>query len=429
MECRMSTSLIQGAACLSVSCVLALCACSDEIKFKPSLEASYKFAHGLETDQANQSYLQLKPKVVARWDRHWKAALAVRAEVAFDNTGLGSLDTFDGLSKPLELGGDGRIEIEEATLSWRRRSTRVTLGKQTFAWGVLDGLQVTDRFDAVRRREAVFTDQRPERLSKWGARAEFDFAGTRMDIAAAFDGTADQLAVPGETFSVSASRFRAGLPATAPTPELITELSNDPTLGLRATRRFGESDASLLVIHGPDTEPVFRPDEVGAALTYDPRTLLGATWQRSAGARVWRVETAVVFDQPVNLKTQPLETDARQRWLGGIGLDLDLRDGAFLNMQLGVDHVQGDDLVRPNTDVISTVKLQKSFTNRTWLASAELLSSLSEGDGTFRPALSWQVDDRHRLQAGADLVWGDRDGLFGQFQDINRVWFKTTWTL
>ena len=425
----MSTRLIKGVACLSIPCILAFCAFSDEIKLNPSLKASYKIAQGLETDKANQSRLQLNPKVTARFNNRWRAALALRAEAAFDTTGLGSLDTYDGLSKPLELGADGRIEIEEATLSWRRRSNRITLGKQTFAWGVLDGLQVTDRFDAVRRREAVFTDQRPERLSKWGARAEFDFAGMRMDVAAALDGTADQLAVPGDGFGVSASRFRTGLPANAPAPELKTNLSNDPTIGVRGTRRFGDSDASLLLIHGPDTEPVFRSQGAGASLNYDSRTLLGATWQRSAGAQVWRVETAMIFDQPVNMKTQPLETDTRQRWLWGVGLDWDLRDGAFLNMQLGVDHIEGEDLVRPNTDVISTVKLQKSFSNGTWLASAEVLSSLSDGDGTFRPAMSWQVDDRHRLQAGADLVWGDREGLFGQFKDTNRIWFKTTWTL
>ncbi|MEL7104269.1 MAG: DUF1302 domain-containing protein, partial [Pseudomonadota bacterium] len=176
-------------------------------------------------------------------------------------------------------------------------------------------------------------------------------------------------------------------------------------------------------------EPVFRPDGIGAALTYDTRTLVGATWQRSAGARVWRVETAMVFDQPVNLNTLPLETDTRQRWLGGVGLDWDLRDGVFLNAQLGIDHIEGDNLVRPNTDVISTVKLQKSFANQTWLASTEILSSLSDGDGTFRPALSWQIDDRRRVQAGADLVWGDRQGVFGQFKDASRVWFKTVWTL
>jgi len=425
----MLISSTRAGTCLSAAFLLAFCAHTEGVKLNPSLEASYKFAHGLETDQANQSYVQMKPKVTARWNRNWRAALALRAEAAFDNTGLGSIDTFDALSRPLELGRDGRVEIEEATLSWRRRATRVTLGKQTFAWGVLDGLQVTDRFDAVRRREAVFTEQRPERLSKWGARAEFDFAGTRMEMAAAIDGTGDQLAVPGDAFSVRASRFRAGLPDNAPTPDLTTDISNDPTIGMLATRRFGESDASILLIHGPDTEPVFRPDGIGAALTYDTRTLVGATWQRSAGARVWRVETAMVFDQPVNLNTLPLETDTRQRWLGGVGLDWDLRDGVFLNAQLGIDHIPGDNLVRPNTDVTSTVKLQKSFANQTWLASTEILSSLSDGDGTFRPALSWQIDDRRRVQAGADLVWGDRQGVFGQFKDASRVWFKTVWTL
>lgn len=425
----MLIKLLRGSCLLSIIISAACTAHGDTVKFNPSLEASYKLAQGLESSGADQSYLNIKPKMSARWNRRWKASLALRAEAAFSNTGLGTIETFDEFAKPLELGRDGRVEIEEAILSWRQRATRFTLGKQTFAWGVLDGLQVTDRFDAVRRREAVYTDQRPDRISKWGARAEFEYAGTRLDIAAALDNSSDQLAVPGDAFAVSAPRFRAGLSSSAQTPNLSTELSNTPTLGVRATRRFGDSDASLLVIHGPDTEPVFRASESGASLNFDTRTLLGATWQRSAGPRVWRFESAVVFDQPVNLDSPVLATETRNRWLGGMGLDWDLPDGAFFNAQIGIDHITGDNLVRPNTDAISTLKFQKSFANQTWVASAELLSSLTDGDGTFRPALSWQVDDRHRLQAGADLTWGTRNGVFGQFNDTDRVWIKSTWTL
>jgi uncharacterized protein YfiM (DUF2279 family) len=327
----------------------------------------------------------------------------------------------------LTLGPDARIEIDEATLSWRKRSSRVTLGKQSFAWGVLDGLQVTDRFDAVRRREAVFTERRPERISRWGARAEFNWGDVRWDIAGSIDGASDQLTNPGDTYAVRAPRFRAGLPAGAALPELVVTTPDEPTLGIRGARRFGASDFSALVIHGPDTEPVFRPSPAGVALEYDTRTLVGATWQTSAGARVWRVETAWVPDQPVNLEGISLATETRSRWLAGAGLDWDLPDEVFLNAQLGVDHVEGDGLVRPNTDVITTLKIQRSFSNQTWKASAELLGSLTDGDGTFRPALSWQVNDRLRLQAGIDLVWGDADGIFGQFSNTDRAWLKVRW--
>ena len=63
-----------------------------------------------------------------------------------------------------------RKKLERATLGWRRGRDRVTLGKQTIAWGVFDGLQVTDRYDPVRRHDAVLGDVRPERIARSDAR-------------------------------------------------------------------------------------------------------------------------------------------------------------------------------------------------------------------------------------------------------------------
>ncbi len=414
-------------ACFSLTGVGV--ASADARDLRHSIEVVQKLATGFDGNGADMARLEIRPRLEARFTGSWRAGLALRLEAAGGDVGLGTLDTFDDLSRPLKLGPDARVEIDQATLSWRKRSTRLTFGKQSLAWGVLDGLQVTDRFDATRRREAVFIDQRPDRISRWGARAEFERAGLRWDVAALIDGTADQYARPGETYSVRAPRFRAGLPVGAPLPELVTRPSSDLTLGLKASRRFGTSDASLLVIHGPDTEPVFRQASSAVTLDYQPRTLVGATWQRSAGPRVWRVETAWIADQPVNLEGPGLPVADRQRWLGGIGVDWDLPDGIFLNAQIGADHVKGERLIRPHTDVIGTLKLQKPLADPTVNMSVELLGSLSDGDGTVRPAVSWQFNDTLRLQGGFDLVWGKQNGLFGQFRETDRAWIKATFVI
>ena len=427
MSTRRRRAGLPGLAGLAAALVLAAPAAADTIRLKPAMTAAYTIGTGIEGDEADLSRLELRPELSVRGPGNWRAELALQIEGAAGDTGLGALDTYSDVSRPLSLGPDARLAIDTATLAWRKRSTRITLGKQSLAWGVLDGLQVTDRFDAVRRREAVFTEHRPQRLSRWGARAEFTRAGVKWDAGLLLDGTADQFAEPGDTFAVTAPRLRAGLPASAPLPQLDVRTPGTPTAGLRASRRFDGHDASLLVIHGPDTEPVFRPTDTGVALEYDTRTLVGATWQTGSGSRVWRLETAWIGDQPVNLEGPGLRTDTRSRWLAGVGMDWDLRGGAFLNAQLGADHVEGGALVRPDTDVIATVRLQKPFANETWKASAELLGSLSDGDGTFRPAVTWQVSDRFRLQGGADIVWGDRAGLFGQFRDADRVWMKLSW--
>ena len=100
--------------------------------------------------------------------------------------------------------------------------------------------------------------------------------------------------------------------------------------------------------------------------------------------------------------------------------------GIFLNAQLGIDHIGpgAGSLVRPDTDVIATLRIQRGFGNDTIFTSAEILTSLSDGDGAIRPKLSWQANDQVRFSIGADLIFGDRQGLFGQFQDASRVWLK-----
>lgn len=402
---------------------------AETLRLNHSVEVIQESALALEDEGGDLFRLAFKPKLNARMGRAWRADIDLRLEGAVGDVGLGTDTTYADISQPLVLGPDARLEIDEATLSWRSRATRLTLGKQSVAWGVLDGLQVTDRFDATRRREAVFIEHRPDRLSRWGARAEFEWAGVRWDAAMALDGTVDQLALPGDTFASAAPRFRAGLPVGAPTPEISVDVPNQPTLGLRAARRFGASDTSLLVISGPDTEPAFRAAPGGVTLTYDTRTLLGATWQRGAGSKVMRMEAAWIADQPVNIEAPVPTVETRARWLAGFGLDWDMAESTFLNAQIGVDHVEGDRLVRPSTDVIATVRLQKSLANDTWKLSAEMLGSLSDGDGTFRPAVSWQVSDQLRLSGGVDVIWGDASGLFGQFDEADRAWLRASWAI
>jgi hypothetical protein len=98
--------------------------------------------------------------------------LVLRLEATGSDIGLGTLSTYVDNSQPSELGSDARLEIDTVVIRWRKRANRVTGGKQTLACGVLDGLQIADRFDAVRRREGIFTSNRPEKISRWGMRLE-----------------------------------------------------------------------------------------------------------------------------------------------------------------------------------------------------------------------------------------------------------------
>jgi hypothetical protein len=380
-----------------------------------------------DRDGLSQARVTLLPETRLRLSRSWSAEGRLRVEGAASDTGLGTRETYSDLSEPWQAGNDLRLEIDAATIGWRRRSTQITLGKQSVAWGVLDGVQVTDRFDAVRRREAIFTQTRPERLSRWGARARFRVGDTRWDLAAAFDGSVNQLARPGDVFDVRAPRSRGGLPASIVPAAIAVDTPDDATLGLRASRSIGSSDASLLVIHGPDTEPVFRADGLGVVLDYPTRTLIGANWQRAAGSRVWRLEAAWIPRQALNLAPgATLRAGRESRALLGAGLDWSLPGGLFLNAQLAVDHIDAptSTLARPDTDVVSTLRLQRSYRNERWRAALEMVNVLSDGSGTLRPMLSWQRSDSLAFDVGADLTWGREKDLLGQFEQASRLYLR-----
>jgi hypothetical protein len=172
---------------------------------------------------------------------------------------------------------------------------------------------------------------------------------------------------------------------------------------------------------------VFRGDGPGVVLQYPTRTLVGANWQRAAGARVWRLEAAWVPQQALNLAPGPdLRVGRESRMILGGGLDWNLPGDLFLNAQLAVDRVDAPSstLVRPDTDVVSTLRLQRSFRNERWRTAIEMINVLSDGSGTLRPMITWARGDTLALDLGADLIWGDEQDLLGQFENASRVYLR-----
>lgn len=398
-------------------------------------EAAIRIKEG----DASLARIAVEPRLLLRSEKGWRGEISGRIIAAADETGLGTASTFSSLSRPLELGEDARLELDRAHLTFSAGNNDLTIGKQTLAWGILDGLQVTDRFDPVDRTEAVFGEPRPRRIARWGVRWQGKAAGFGFDAGAALDATVNQLPQSDAAFSPAAPRLRAGIPAGGATPPLrVSSRSNNlsnASFGLRLSRSFTGTEANLILISGPETDPLFQFQQSPAGpeveLKYPRRTLIGATLDRADGARIWRLEAAHIPDQPINAAIGTVPGIAeRARTIAGLGLDWSLPREVFVNLQLGLDHVHAGsaELYRPDTDFIATIRLQRGFRNeRLWLKS-ELLGTLSDGDGTFRPWIEWRQSDHLTLSAGADLVWGTRDGLFGQYRDQSRIWTRISST-
>ena len=389
------------------------------------------------------SRLSLSSALRLRAGDDWDIDIGVRLEGAYDRTGLGTTRSYSPSSRPLIDSEHARLEIDRLVISRRFGANRLSFGKQTVPWGVLDGIQITDRFDPVRRRDFVLTETRPERIARWGLRWRHDGELWRSDLAVAFDPTANQLAQAGDRFEPLAPRLRGGLSSEIDSTALdIVQSDRDrywrnATAGLRLSRAIGRADASVLLLSGPDPEPVLRlanPDPLMPTirLDYPRRQLFGATLEMPQGSRVWRLEVAHIPNQTVNTESpSPLNDERRGRSLAGLGLDWNAPEGWFVNAQLAVDHLSGDQpqAVRPRTDVIATLRAQRGFVQDTLKLRSEVLGSLSDGDGVVRAALDWQVSDPLRLSIGGDWLFGSRDGLFGQYRDQSQLWVRMRFSL
>lgn len=364
--------------------------------------------------------------------------LAARLEVAPDRTGLGTRDTYSAWSRPIRLTDSAQVELDRATVQWRPGETRLTLGKQSFAWGVLDGIPVLDRFDPVRRRDFVATDVRPERISRWSARLQTRIAGLGVDAAFVPDPTVSQQARPGDAFFVAAPRLQAGLGTTPAAPPLLPDhrgrALRDASWGLRASHSLGRLDVALLAMRGPEADPLLLPVSTTTGhpairLTFPDRTVLGGSLVLPAGATVLRFEVAHIPDQPLNLdasRTGQLAIVKSPRTLAGIGMDWQAPARLFVNAQLAIDHVAGNGqpLARQNTDIFATLRIHRDLAQDRVRLRLEAITNLADGDFYARPAISWQVNDRLALSSGADLFGGRADGLFGQFSENSRIWVK-----
>jgi hypothetical protein len=396
-----------------------------------------------EEDRLALSRLSLRSELRLRSGNDWAIDMAGRLEAAYDRTGLGTVKSYSSASRPLIEEDHVRLEIDRAVISRRFGVNRLSIGKQTVPWGVLDGVQVTDRFDPVRRRDFVLTEVRPERLARWGLRWRHDGVGLRADLAVAFDPTVNQLAQAGDRFEPLAPRLRGGLPADLDSTgvELVQSDRDrywrDATYGLRLSRDLGRVDASVLFLSGPEKDPLLRlagvdPQRPAIQLDYPRRKLFGATLEVPEGARVWRLELAYVPDQPINVEAGlPLSSDRRGRALAGVGLDWNAPEGWFINAQFALDRLSGGspEPVRPQTDVITTLRAQRGFLQDTFKFRSEVLASLSDGDGAVRVALDWQHSDPLLLSLGADWLFGTRDGLFGQYRDASQLWARIRFSL
>ena len=74
-----------------------------------------------------------------------------------------------------------------------------------------------------------------------------------------------------------------------------------------------------------------------------------------------------------------------------------------------------------------TLLAEHNFANETWKAEILLIQPLNDGDGVVRPKISHEFSSNMNIRVGADVFYGDPDGLCGQFDEQDRITVGFEW--
>ncbi len=95
----------------------------------------------------------------------------------------------------------------------------------------------------------------------------------------------------------------------------------------------------------------------------------------------------------------------------------------FISIQWFQSHLFEYDTatVRDRTEHTMSFLYQHYFASETWKLEALVLQSLNGHDGLVRPKLTHTLLSNLDIWVGADLFHGNKEGLFGQFDQADRV--------
>ncbi|MFK7915705.1 MAG: DUF1302 family protein [Pseudomonadales bacterium] len=424
------------------SAVLGLtlqCSTAAAVEANFELNAEYNMAYGSEVNRMDQAELNLQPKLELQLNAQTELTLSTR--LRWNNTEhiVGerrALETYTQGSRPWQQ-GDFSIELRDAYVERSLGNAHLRIGKQQIVWGALDGLKLLDAVNPQDFREFILDDFDESRISQWAVQVEVPLAGGYLELALVPDTSVHELPAADAKFAFTAERFRFGLPAASvsnSTLEQRTRRSNDAvkdgTYALRYSRFTGGWDLAASVVTGPDHTPVAEllPGPSGDRVLerqYRDRTIVGFSAEKSYGSIALRTELAARPDRAFNRSTadsRVIEVIERDQYSAALAMDWQAPADFFINLQLLHERIHNHDraLATPKADTLATALIRRNFRYDTLTTELRWYGNLNDDDGLIRPSIAWQIGDNTRLRLGADLFYGNRNGLFGQFADADQ---------
>ncbi len=431
-------------------CLVWLCFLSTARAEPPSVSSTLESEWAIETGSGRAQ--KLATRLQARLDQTLPAGYRITAigrlhVDAYDRLAPGGPEQAELWSptRTLEFGDRVDLELRELYVEGRAGPVWLRLGKQQVVWGQADGLKVLDVVNPQTFREFILPDFEDSRIPLWMANVEVPVGPTTLQLLWIPDPTTHDLPRPGAAFAFTAPRLVG--PRAPAGVDVQLRAADRPDafrgsdLGTRLAWRAGDWDLTANYLWHYEDVPVLRrslafPGGV-PTVTVEPdferSHVIGATASNTFGELTLRLEAS--YTVPRWLPSEdPEDRDGAVRsddLSGVLGLDWwGFRD-TLLSLQifpsLLVDDQPG--VLRDRLDTSVTFLARRSFQNERLVTQAIWLHNLNDQDGMLRPQIRYELRQGLWTWIGADWFYGTRDGVFGEFDQRDRIVLGFEWSL
>ena len=319
------------------------------------------------------------------------------------------------------------LDVSAGDWDWR-------LGRQHVVWGEMVGLFFADVVSAKDMRQFLLPEFELLRIPQWAARAEYYKDDVHAELLWIPLPSYDEISKPGADF------YPYPMPGPGGTvilgeqfPERKLAHSN---YGLRLSTLKNGWDVSGFYYHSLDAAATFyRETTPTAAFIYQPRhdpiDQFGGTLAKDLGSVVLKGEAVYTNGRKFNV-ARLLQSDglvAQNTFDYALGLDFSLPAETRLNLQFfqRIYNNHDPDILQDRMESGASILLNGKLTS-TLEAQALLIHSLNRSDWLFRPRLSWAMEKNWRLMLGADVFKGPATGLFGRYDNQDRLYSEVRYS-
>ena len=310
------------------------------------------------------------------------------------------------------------------------------LGRQQIIWGEMVGLLFGDVVSAKDMRHFVLPEFDILRIPQWAARAEYfkgDFHAEAIWIPVA---SYDNIGKPGGQFydyTVVPYGEATFLNEKIPTRNLA-----NTNYGLRLSVLHNGWDVAGFAYSSMSVAPTFYREIIAGpqpSVVYQARheriDQYGTTFAKDLGSMVLKGEAVYTGGQKYEV-TDLTDADGlveQNTFTWVLGLDFSQFTDTRINVQVFQNHFFDHDpnIIPATNENGYSLLVNRKFGDR-FEAQVLYVASFNRNDWMLRPRVSWNFEKNWDLAVGVDIFDGPPDGLFGRYDDSDRVYSEVRYS-